>query len=117
MQKMTGFDNEITNIVLWKPHYKQALALKSPAFELLFGGAASWGKPDHVRLMELAWGIREDRPGEVRELPHLESATANPIVLTFEEEERGLRVFFAARWLNNTAQSGPWSDIESAVIP
>jgi hypothetical protein len=80
-------------------------------------GAASWGKPGHVRLMELAWGIREDRPAEVVELPRLESATANPIVLTFEEEQRGKRVYFAARWLNNTAQSGPWSDIESAVIP
>jgi hypothetical protein len=80
-------------------------------------GAAAWGKPEHVRSMELAWGIREDRPGEVGGLPHLEAATANPIVLTFEEEERGRRVFFAARWLNNTAQAGPWSDIESAVVP
>jgi hypothetical protein len=67
--------------------------------------------------MELAWGIREDRPAEVSEFPNMEAATANPIVLSFQEEERGKRVFFAARWLNNTAQPGPWSDIESAVIP
>jgi hypothetical protein len=80
-------------------------------------GAKTWGKPAHVRSMELAWGIRENRPAEVAEFPHLESATANPIVLSFEEEARGKRVFFAARWLNNTAQPGPWSDIESAVVP
>lgn len=80
-------------------------------------GAASWGKPAHVRSMELAWGIREDRPAVVSEFPNMEAATANPIVLSFEEEERGKRVFFAARWLNNTAQPGPWSDIESAVVP
>jgi hypothetical protein len=67
--------------------------------------------------MELAWGIREGRPAEVLELPHLEAATRNPVVLTFEEEERGRRVFFAARWLNNKMQSGPWSEIESAIVP
>jgi hypothetical protein len=80
-------------------------------------GAASWSKPLHVHGMELAWGIMDARPGEISALPHLETETANPIVLTFEEEERGLRVFFAARWINSTAKGGPWSDIESAVIP
>jgi hypothetical protein len=80
-------------------------------------GATNWGKPEHVHGMELAWGIKDGRPAEVSEFPHLETETANPIVLTFEEEERGLRVFFAARWINNTAQPGPWSDIESAIIP
>jgi hypothetical protein len=80
-------------------------------------GTKSWGKPDHVHSFEIAWGIMDARPAQVSELPHLESATANPVVLTFEEEERGLRVFFAARWMNNTAQPGPWSDIESAFVP
>jgi hypothetical protein len=55
---MTGFDNEIANKVLWKPHYKQALALKSPAFELLFGGAAGGGKSDYL-LMDFYAGVQE----------------------------------------------------------
>jgi hypothetical protein len=80
-------------------------------------GAANWGKPAHVRSMELAWGIMDARPGEISAMPHLETETANPVVLTFEEEERGRRVFFAARWLNYKAQGGPWSDIESAIVP
>jgi hypothetical protein len=42
---------------------------------------------------------------------------ANPIVLRFEEDERGKRVYYAARWINNTSQSGPWSGIESAFVP
>jgi hypothetical protein len=87
------------------------------SFRLRDFGATNWGKPEHVRAMEFAWGIREGRPAIIGELPHLETATANPITLDFEEEERGARVFFAARWLNNTAQPGPWSDIESAIIP
>ena len=53
---MTGFDREIINSVIWKPHYKQALALKSPAFELLFGGAAGGGKSDFL-LMDYYAGV------------------------------------------------------------
>jgi len=87
------------------------------SFRLRDFGAEHWGKPDHVHAMEMTWGIRDSRPGLIRELPHAEIETANPITLSFEEEERGLRVFYAARWLNNTAQPGPWSDIESAIIP
>ena len=80
-------------------------------------GTTTWGKPAHVHGMELAWGIIESRPGHVGDLSHLETATANPITLTFEDEERGKKIYFAARWVNNTSQHGPWSDIESAFVP
>jgi hypothetical protein len=80
-------------------------------------GAAHWGKPENILAMELAWGIEDARPDHVGKLPHVDTVTANPIVLFFEEEERGRRVFFAARWLNNKAQAGPWSGIESAIVP
>jgi hypothetical protein len=80
-------------------------------------GAVHWGKPEHIHSMELAWGIRDDIPGQISDFPHFEVETANPIILDFEEEERGKRVFFAARWVNNTAQPGPWSEIESAIVP
>jgi len=80
-------------------------------------GTAHWGKPAHVHGIELAWSIKDTCPEHIGDLPHLEIATANPIILTFEEEERGRHVFFAARWINNTAQPGPWSGIESAFIP
>ena len=80
-------------------------------------GSTNWAKPDHVHSMELIWGMMEARPGHVNELTHMETATSNPIVLTFEDEERGKKVYFAARWVNNTAHPGPWSDIESAFVP
>jgi len=80
-------------------------------------GASNWSKPEHVHGMELSWRIMKARPEHVRDLHNLESVTANPIVLTFEENERGERVFFAARWFNSTSHVGPWSDVESAVIP
>ena len=80
-------------------------------------GSTSWGKPEHVHGIEFAWGIVDSRPGQISELPHLETATANPITLKFEDEERGKKIYYAARWLNNTAQPGLWSDIESAFVP
>jgi hypothetical protein len=80
-------------------------------------GSKHWSKPDHIHGMELTWGIQETRPTIVTDLPHYETETSNPILLTFEEEERGKRVFFTARWINATAQPGPWSDIESAFVP
>jgi hypothetical protein len=55
--KTTGFDKS-RSYVLWKPHYKQALAMKSPAFELLFGGAAGGGKSDFL-LMDFYAGVNK----------------------------------------------------------
>jgi hypothetical protein len=80
-------------------------------------GAATWGKPDHVHAIEISWAILDSRPDSGAALIHNESDTASPHHLDFDESERGRRVFVAARWENNTAQKGPWSDIESAVIP
>jgi len=57
---MTGFDqfnqNKTAYNVIWKPQYKQMLALRSSAFELLFGGAAGGGKSDFL-LMDFYSGV------------------------------------------------------------
>jgi len=45
--KRTGRDREQ---VAWKPQPRQELALRAPAFELLFGGAAGGGKSDMLLM-------------------------------------------------------------------
>jgi hypothetical protein len=86
-------------------------------FRLRDFGSKRWGKPAHVHGFEFVWMITESRPAHVSHLANMVTGTRNPVVLMFEEGERGKRVFFAARWVNNTLQPGPWSDIESAIIP
>lgn len=59
---MTGIDQKsvdrIAYNVIWKPQYKQYLALKCNAFELLFGGAAGGGKSDFL-LMDFYAGVNK----------------------------------------------------------
>lgn len=45
----------MSNVVVWKPQPKQALALSCPATELFFGGAAGGGKSDFI-LMDFLSG-------------------------------------------------------------
>jgi len=80
-------------------------------------GTTTWAKPIHIHSIELAWSLGPEQPKLIREMAHLETVTSNPIAISFEENERGQRVYYAARWLNNTAQPGPWSEIESAYVP
>jgi len=80
-------------------------------------GARTWAKPDHVASIDFRWEIKEARPHHVEEIIGVEGFSSGPFTLSFSEEQRGQRVFFAARWVNSRREGGPWSDIESAVIP
>jgi len=80
-------------------------------------GARTWAKPDHVASIDFRWEIKEARPHHVEEIIGIEGFSSGPFTLSFSEEQRGQRVFFAARWVNSRREGGPWSDIESAVIP
>jgi hypothetical protein len=79
--------------------------------------AARWGKPEHVHGLECVWGLMEEPPMKVGDLLHSEFATKNPLELVFEEDERGKKIFFAARWETGAMKKGKWSDIFSAIIP
>ncbi|MDR2150445.1 MAG: hypothetical protein LBO67_06450 [Spirochaetaceae bacterium] len=79
--------------------------------------AARWGKPENVHGLECLWVIAETPPAKVKDLLHSEFATKSPLELTFEEDERGKRVYFAVRWENGTVKKGDWSEIYSAIIP
>ncbi|MDR1466058.1 MAG: hypothetical protein LBI40_00335 [Treponema sp.] len=79
--------------------------------------AVRWGKPAHVHGLECLWLIMEEPPAQVKDLLHSAFATRNPLELTFEEDERGKKVYFAVRWESGAGKKGKWSDIYSAIIP
>jgi hypothetical protein len=76
-----------------------------------------WGKPAGVRGLELALLIADERPHEVAQLIHVSSATSSPLDLVFEEDERGKRFSYAARWEAGAMKKGDFGEIYAAIIP
>lgn len=79
--------------------------------------AVRWGKPAFVHGLECLWVIADTPPEKIADLSHSAFATRSPLELTFEENLRGKRIYFAVRWESGTGKKGPWSDIFSTVIP
>jgi tRNA threonylcarbamoyladenosine modification (KEOPS) complex Pcc1 subunit len=79
--------------------------------------ARHWGKPAGVHGLECGWVITDTPPQHTRDLLNSSFATRNPLELVFDEDERGQKVYFAARWESGAGRKGLWSDIFSAVIP
>ena len=46
-------------------------------------------------------------PASIEALTHSDFDTASPFTLTFDESDRGKRVYFCLRWESNTNLKGP----------
>jgi hypothetical protein len=79
--------------------------------------APRWGKPEYVHGLECLWVISDTALTKIGDLLHSEFSTHSPLKLTFDEDQRGKRLYFAVRWENGTVKKGPWTDIFSAIIP
>jgi hypothetical protein len=75
------------------------------------------GKPKGVHGLELLWVVTEAPPAVLAELIHSTFATSNPLAPLFDENERGKRVYYAARWEINRVLKGGCGEINSAIIP
>jgi hypothetical protein len=75
------------------------------------------GKPAGVHGLECLWVIAETPPIHIKDLLHSAFTTRNPLELSFDEDERGKRVYFTVRWESGTGKKGLWSEIFSAMIP
>jgi hypothetical protein len=80
-------------------------------------GAKRWGKPPRVHGLELLWMIGDAPPAKIDDFPHSAFSARSPLELTFDEDQRGKRVYFVARWETGAMKKGPESDIFYAVIP
>jgi hypothetical protein len=75
------------------------------------------GKPAGQHGAEIAWIQRDTPPTRWDELLHSNIDTNSPFTLVFENDQRGKTVYFALRWENTSGKKGPWSEIQSAIIP
>jgi hypothetical protein len=67
--------------------------------------------------MELVWVIADTAPTRMAELIHSAFATKSPLELTFDEDQRGKRLYYAVRWETGTVKKGKFSAIYSVIIP
>ncbi|MDR1279698.1 MAG: hypothetical protein LBK99_02600 [Opitutaceae bacterium] len=66
---------------------------------------------------KMRWVISLTQPTSLDQITHSEFSTRSAIVLDFDENQRGQRIWLIARWENTRGQKGPWTDILSAIIP
>jgi hypothetical protein len=81
------------------------------------GSEASKAKPDGQHGMELVGQIGGEMPTDQNKMPLSYFDTNSPLVIEFNEEDRGKEFFFSYRWENNVGEKGPWSNIFRAIIP
>jgi hypothetical protein len=80
-------------------------------------GHKSKAKPYGVNGAVIAYAVLDAPPADVSALTRSVPATRTPHVLEFTEEERGKTVYVAICWQNEKGEKGPWSEIESAIVP
>lgn len=74
-------------------------------------------KPPGQHGAEISTVISDAKPAEIEDLVRSSFSTHTPLILTFKESERGKTLWFAVRWENICGKKGPWSEIESTIIP
>jgi hypothetical protein len=80
-------------------------------------GSERRGKPHGVHGVEIVWDITETIPLKMEEFKNSVFDTRSPYTFTFDESQRGKKVFFCLRWENAKGEKGPWSEIYNAIIP
>jgi hypothetical protein len=65
----------------------------------------------------IAYGVLDTPPENESPLNESVLATRNPHVLSFHMQERGKTVYVSICWQNEKGEKGPWSKIQSTIIP
>jgi hypothetical protein len=80
-------------------------------------GSKSRAKPYGIIGAVILYAVLDSPPADVNALTRSILATRSPYILEFTEEERGKTVYIAICWQNEKGERGPWSEIESAIVP
>jgi hypothetical protein len=80
-------------------------------------GSEHRAKPKGAAGAMIAYEVRDTPPTNQSQLLHSLFTGRTPYHFEFQEEERGKTVYFCLCWQNGKGQRGPWSEIQSAIIP
>ncbi|MDR3267881.1 MAG: hypothetical protein LBT83_02290 [Tannerella sp.] len=80
-------------------------------------GSASRAKPYGVSGAVIVYAVLKAPPASPADLTCSILATRTPYTLAFTEQERGQTVYVAICWQNKKGEKGPYSEIESAIVP
>jgi hypothetical protein len=81
------------------------------------GSKTSKAKPAGQHGAEIRWVISDTPIVDVAGLLYSLFDTHTPFSFGFLGSQRGKTVYFALRWENTCGEKGPWSKIQSAIIP
>jgi hypothetical protein len=82
-------------------------------------GSVHRGKPEDVHGIEVRWALLGLPPVHIEmELTNSAFDTRSPLILNFDEADRGKRIYMAGRWeIEREGIKGNFGDIESVIIP
>jgi hypothetical protein len=87
-------------------------------YYVLPGPHQRMAKPDGVKACVLRWLMSETEPTDISQLVNIEYGTDGPIVLHFNESDRGKKVWFVASWqIERGRLESPMTAIMCVIIP
>ena len=73
-------------------------------------------KPKGARGIIYHWALLNEPPESPESFTMAKSVSSGPLVLEFNENQRGKTLYISARWENSRGEPGPWSDIVKTYV-
>jgi hypothetical protein len=80
-------------------------------------GAAHRAKPAGYEGAVVVWDTLAAPPERPTDLAHHTMASRTPHLIEFDESDRGKTAYIALQWQNERGITGPWSEMQTAVVP
>jgi hypothetical protein len=80
-------------------------------------GAEGKAKPEGYMGAVIVWDVLDKPPAGPHELTRHDLASKTPYMMSFQEHERGKRLYVAMCWQNGKSIKGAYSEIQSTIIP
>jgi hypothetical protein len=80
-------------------------------------GNPSKARPYGYNGVIVKWLVSGKNAENISELTGYDLATRSPYTIALNDEDRRKILSVACQWENRKSQKGPWSDIQSTIVP